>query len=283
MGLSMFAKFASLRCADRGCARRFVVPITLALFGSLLAITPPATVSGQASGSPVDQRYPVVLGLGDSVTAGTACNCQDFITRYATAISASSGQRSVGVNLGVPGSTSADLEADLNNSDPVRNEVRGAGTVIITIGANDLETDLQQENAGACTQSCYAPDIAAVGRHMSHILQQIRMLRAGQSTTILVTNYWNVFVDGDVAKAAGGQQQLAWSDAVTRQVNSAMCNAVDHAGAICVDLYSVFKGATGSQDPTALLADDGDHPNVAGSKVITDALLAAAAANRVGN
>lgn len=113
-------------------------------------------------------------------------------------------------------STSADLESDPNNSDRVRDEVSGAGTVTITIGANDLETDLQHENAGACAQSCYAPDISAVRGRMSHILQQIWMLRAGESTIILVTNYWNVLADGDVAKAAGSQRQLAWSDAVTR-------------------------------------------------------------------
>ncbi|PRZ43993.1 lysophospholipase L1-like esterase [Antricoccus suffuscus] len=255
--------------------RPLLMLLTFALLGAVTVTSPTAAVPGQTAGSTTVQHYPVVLGLGDSVTAGTACNCEDFITRFADAISTSSGHRSVGINLGVPGSTSADLESDLDNSDKVRNDVREAGTVIITIGANDLNTDLQDEQAGACDESCYGPDIAEVRTRVGHILQQIRALRGGQPTKVFVTNYWNVFADGDVAIADSGQQQLAWSDAVTRQANTALCSAADLAGAVCVDLYSAFKG-TGEKDPTRLLASDGDHPNAAGSKMITAALLAAA-------
>ena len=42
-----------------------------------------------------------------------------------------------------------------------------------------------------------------------------------------------------------------------------------------VDIYTPFKGADGSTDDTALLADDGDHPNAAGHQLIATALLAA--------
>ncbi len=271
----MAVKMRAWRHAGRQLVRPLMVLVTLALVGSISVITSPAEAPGQASGSTAYQRYPVVLGLGDSVTAGTACNCEDFITRYADAISASSGHLSVGINLGVPGATSTDLESDLENSDQVRSAVRAASSVIVTIGANDLNEDLQEEDAGPCDESCYGPDIAAMGARVSHILQHIRSLRGAQSTKILVTNYWNVFIDGDVAKESGGKRQLAWSDEVTRQANTALCSAADLAGAVCVDLYTAFKGASGERNLTDLLAGDGDHPNAAGSKVITGALLAA--------
>ena len=38
---------------------------------------------------------------------------------------------------------------------------------------------------------------------------------------------------------------------------------------------SAFKGDDRDQDPTALLAPDGDHPNAAGHQAIADALYAA--------
>jgi lysophospholipase L1-like esterase len=39
-----------------------------------------------------------------------------------------------------------------------------------------------------------------------------------------------------------------------------------------VDIYAPFEGA-GDRNPTALLADDGDHPNAAGHRLIAKALL----------
>lgn len=248
-----------------------------AFVGSSPAVSKAQLVAQRQSAAGFSTGQPrIVLGLGDSVTAGTACDCLDFITHYADIVSAQSARAWVGVNLGVPGSTSTDLEADLDKSVPVRDAVRRASTVIITIGANDLGPDLRQWNDDGCDESCYGPDIAAMGARVSHILGQIRTLRGDQRTRIMVTNYWNVFTDGAVARETGGEEQLSWSDRVTRQANEALCAAAHAAGASCVDLYTAFKGA-GDRDPTGLLADDGDHPNATGSEKITAALLAARA------
>jgi lysophospholipase L1-like esterase len=104
------------------------------------------------------------------------------------------------------------------------------------------------------------------------VVAEIRRLRAGRSTEVLVTDYWNVFVDGQVGAALGPQYQ-ALSDRVTRQANSAICAGAVQGGGVCVDLYAPFKG-DGSQDPTSLLADDGDHPDADGHRTIAEALAA---------
>jgi lysophospholipase L1-like esterase len=88
-----------------------------------------------------------------------------------------------------------------------------------------------------------------------------------------VTNYWNVFEDGDVGTAENGGSFQSWSDLLTRAANAQICEAARRGGATCVDLYSPFKG-DGSKNPTSRLAADGDHPNAAGHQLIASALLA---------
>jgi lysophospholipase L1-like esterase len=39
-------------------------------------------------------------------------------------------------------------------------------------------------------------------------------------------------------------------------------------GALYVSTYTAFKGPAGTNDPTGLLAADGDHPNAAGHQLI---------------
>ena len=92
--------------------------------------------------------------------------------------------------------------------------------------------------------------------------------------TVLVDNYWNVFTDGAVARADGGQEQLDWSAEVTKAANLAIAKAASGSGDLSVDLVKPFKRG-GDEDPTPLLADDGDHPNAAGVKAIVAANLAA--------
>jgi lysophospholipase L1-like esterase len=61
---------------------------------------------------------------------------------------------------------------------------------------------------------------------------------------------------------------------VTKAANRAICAAATAADDRCVDIYAPFEGA-GDRNPTTLLADDGDHPNAAGHRLIAQTLLAA--------
>ncbi|WP_169923678.1 SGNH/GDSL hydrolase family protein [Propionicimonas paludicola] len=215
-----------------------------------------------------------VVGLGDSVMAGTACNCRTILSRFAQSLAQREGRTVTDVNLGVAGYTTQDVLSQLTDDPGTRQDVQKADIVIMIIGANDLKDDFDAWLHGGCNSACYQPDVTAMQDRLVSIIRQTQALRAGQPTTILVDNYWNVFADGDVARAQGGQRQLDWSVAVTTAVNSAIAQASAQSGARTVDLVHVFKGS-GDEDPTSLLADDGDHPNAAGVQAIVAANLAA--------
>jgi lysophospholipase L1-like esterase len=215
-----------------------------------------------------------VVGLGDSVTAGSACDCADYVARYAAQIPAAAGGPAHAVNLGVGGLTSTQLLADVDGQGPLPQRVATADVVLVTIGANDLVPLQDTWARSGCPAACSSPAVQAVASNVTRIVARVKALRGRQPTRILVTDYWNVFEDGDVASAAHGASYLAWSDDLSRQLDTALCSAAEGAGATCVDLYAPFKG-DGGHNPTALLADDGDHPNAAGHDLIAAALLRA--------
>jgi lysophospholipase L1-like esterase len=223
----------------------------------------------------------LVVGLGDSVTAGSACDCLDFVRLYARELPPVEGGPARVVNLGVPGSTSADLRRDLEQQGPTTRTVAQASIVLVTIGANDLNPLLGRWRQGACPGDCWQDAVQAVNANVSAIVGDIHRLRRGRPTTVLVTNYWNVFIDGEVARRRLGADYLRWSDRLTRAADAAICRGSRSSGARCVDLYSAFKG-DGSEDPTDLLAEDGDHPNARGHRLISRVLLAATAGGRTG-
>jgi lysophospholipase L1-like esterase len=215
-----------------------------------------------------------VVGLGDSVTAGSACECTDFVSRYAARVPASAAGPARAVNLGEGGQTSAQLLSEISSGGSMAHQVASADVILLTIGANDLVPLLDTWSSSGCPASCSSAAVQAVGRNISGIVDRARTLRDGRPTRILVTGYWNVFQDGDVAGADRGAAYLRWSDDLTRRLNTAVRSAAQGSGATSVDLYAPFKG-DGDRNPTSLLAGDGDHPNSAGHELIATTLLRA--------
>ena len=244
---------------------------------------PPPAVRVQ----PVTEQAPAVslLGLGDSVTSGASCDCTPFVDQLASLL-ANRDHRAVSpVNLGEAGLTAAGLAAQMSDDPAVRRAVRRADVITVTIGANDLQPALDRwdqsattsSTAPGCARSSEGTALAQVGADLGRILDQVAALRAGRPTQVLVSQYWNVFEDGDVAAADRGPAYLRWSDVLTRCLNAQIEAAALSHDAVPVDLYAPFKGA-GDVDPTPLLADDGDHPDAAGHALIAHVLLAALAA-----
>ena len=190
------------------------------------------------------------------MTAGSACDCTDFVHRYAAQVPANAGGPARAVNLGVGGQTSAELLSEIGSGGAMAQQVAAADVLLVTIGANDLVPLQDTWSSSGCAASCSSPAVQAVGRNITGIVDHAKALRGGRPIRILVTDYWNVFEDGDVASASHGSAYLAWSDALSRQLNASVCSAARGAGATCVDLYAPFKG-DGSRNPTALLAGDG--------------------------
>ncbi|HEY5821926.1 MAG TPA: GDSL-type esterase/lipase family protein, partial [Propionibacteriaceae bacterium] len=170
--------------------------------------------------------------------------------------------------------TTSDLLDDLEHDRRTRTAVRAADVVVVTIGANDLAPALETWRSSDCPAGCYTPQVAAMGRRLGQVVAAVDAVHPGHHPTVLVTNYWNVFRDGDVGRRAEDDGYLDWSDAVTRVADAAICRSASLGGARCVDLYTPFKG-DGSGDPTSYLADDGDHPNAAGTALISRTVLAA--------
>jgi lysophospholipase L1-like esterase len=216
----------------------------------------------------------VVVGIGDSVTSATVCGCTGFVESYAAHLPGTVGGPAQAVNLGSNGLTAGGLRTLMTSPGPTATGVAQADILLVTIGANDLTPLLAQWQSSGCPAACYSPAVDAVGSNLGGVLAAAKSLRGNRPTRVLVTDYWNVFADGDVARASEGAAYLRWSDELTRALNTTICDVAQQAGATCVDLYAPFKG-DGTLNPTELLAADGDHPNAAGNKVISSALMAA--------
>ncbi|MGA8978984.1 MAG: SGNH/GDSL hydrolase family protein, partial [Pedococcus sp.] len=216
----------------------------------------------------------VVVGLGDSVMAGTSCDCQPFLARYATALADRQHLSARSENLGRSGLTIPGLGRQLATA-VTRRALGSASVVVVTIGANDLVPLVDRWHDGACGVACVRDAGARLAGPLESVLTRVRA-ELPDDAAMLVTTYWNVFEDGDVADGDYGPTFAQWSDAVTAEANSRICAAAHRVDATCVDLYAPFNGA-GGKDPTPLLADDGDHPNAAGHALIARALVAATA------
>ena len=236
--------------------------------------SPSSTTGADRGVSRASARPLVVIGLGDSVMSGSACNCDPFLSTYATALGAQQHVPAQVANLGKPGLTVSGLARQMD-TDSTLQALASASIVVVTIGANDLGPLVDRWRSGDCNDQCVSDATAGLSAPLDAVLTRIKAAapNAGQ---ILVTTYWNVFEDGAVADADYGPGFASWSDAVTIAANVQICRAADVIGAPCVDLYRPFNGS-GSKDPTPLLAEDGDHPNAAGHAAIAKALLAATA------
>ncbi len=250
-----------------------VTGLVLALGGHLGGTTPP-TVSATTPASPLPAALPgqvTVVGLGDSVMSGSHCDCSGVTAQYAAALASRDHRNVRDVNLGVDGDTTNTLQERLDTNAVTRDDLREADLVLVIEGANDLSPQLESWRVGDCEESCFLPAVDAMGKRLTTALATVRELVPAQAQ-LIVAGYWNVFPDGEAARAEGGQAEIDWSREITRAANIAIDQAAIPQHATYVDLTSSFL-ADGSRDPTPLLASDGDHPNAAGEHAIVTDLL----------
>lgn len=220
------------------------------------------------------------VALGDSVTAGSACGCTAFPALYATAAGAYYGVPVTMQNLGAGGLSSTQLVAVLAKTDSVESRaLRSADIDLITIGANDFGDDHDDVTAGVCSgaknDECTADELRQLGQNITDIVSTIHRDRGSRPTTILITGYWNVFEDGEVARSSFSAAGRAATKKLTASVNQTIEAAAHASGASYVDLAGPYDQADPDQDPTSLLAPDGDHPNAAGHALIARTLVSA--------
>lgn len=246
-----------------------LLAVLLALALSGCGSTAPARVPGAVlRPAPVS----LVVGLGDSVMAGTHCHCAGPVVEYARGLQQRSGRQVRGVDLGDNGATTRDLNLLLHRPGP-RGLLRHARVVLVIVGANDLLPQARRWEQDDCPRSCYLPAVRSMGERLRAALDHIHRLRSGSPGQVLVADYWNVFLGGQVGLEVEGRAMLRWSRAVTRAANRQIRGAADSTGDTWVDLYGPFMDP--DQDPTPLLAGDGDHPNARGVQVVVRRMLAA--------
>lgn len=217
-----------------------------------------------------------VVALGDSVTDGTNCGCVPFPQLYAAALGDRYGVAVQISNDGLGGATSADVLTGLETDSAV---VQSADVVVVTVGANDflgVSDDVLTASCGGDDRlACTRGGLVELQHNLEKVITTIKGLHREQPATVLLTGYWNVYEDGNVADADYSAAGRAASLELTAAVNRVIKATADATQATYVDLSAPFKGAAGDHDATPLLADDGDHPNSAGHRVIAQALLAA--------
>ena len=233
--------------------------------------SPSGTASSAGTPTPTAADVHRVLGLGDSVTAGSACGCVDFVRLLAHDLGLATGQDVAATNRGRPGQTSSQLLALVRGDAGVGADIRSADADVITIGANDLTPALQAWDAGGCDDACAQRDVGTVTSRVADVVHEVQALRGGRATRIIVTDYWNVFEDGEVARHNFPAEGRAATTTLTRNANQVIASTAHADGAVFVDLYDAFEDS--GRDVTSLLAPDGDHPNAAGHALIARLLL----------
>ena len=242
--------------AAHSCARR-----AYGLIRRAVAMAAVAVLAGCTGQPPAARAGDTVVTFGDSVPAGTACDCTAFPELYAREIAARS------IDLAQPGLTAADLRAQLDTPQAA-DAVRRASVVLIMVGANDLAAVFESGHGGG---AAYASAAASVRRDVGASLSRIRVLR-GAGRPVIVLGYWNVVEDGEVGHADYGTDGAAEAAIATDQANAALRQAAQAAGAVFLDTSAALNG---DGDPTDLLTSDGDHPNLRGHEAIAEALYTA--------
>jgi len=220
-----------------------------------------------------------LVAVGDSVPAGSGCGCTPFPDRYAGSLAATTGRKVAVSNDGMPGLTSPGLLTRLQDGQGVAADVAAADILTITIGANDFDYAQADPSCPGGAVACFDSQLAELSHDLNSILARVAVLRHHSPTTVLLTGYWDIWEDGQVA-AFTGPPYVAIGDELTRQVNQRLQQSANAGGAIYVDLSAPFRGRSGKDDDTGLLAGDGDHPNAAGHQTIAQALLAATPTQR---
>jgi len=256
-----------MRAAWR-CAVALVAAVAVCAIGNTApkAYTAVHAAAAQRNALSGSGPHPIVA-LGDSVPSGAACGCTPYPQLSGSGLAAL-GVRGISVdNLAVGGYTTEDVVEQLTDDTQAINALKRSDLTEVEIGANDIGPS----DACGTDADCYAPQVPQVEQNLRVIVQRVHQLTAGHKSLVVLLDYWNVWLGGRYAQARG-QAYVAMADAVTNDVSNVIKAVAEQTGAAYVDLRAAFKGPDYTDDETALLADDGDHPNAAGHRLIASAV-----------
>jgi lysophospholipase L1-like esterase len=212
----------------------------------------------------------ITVALGDSVPYGTACGCTPYPQLTADDIAHHVGHSVNASNDAQPGWTTTDVLNQLQHDDGVSSRVQRASVVTVEIGANDVA------HSPSCGDEleCYAPTLPDVQHNLDTIVGRIHALTHGHPVSVVLVDYWSVWLGGTYAQAQGPEYVQA-ADNLTAQVDDIIKTVAHNTGSTYVDLRTAFRGPDHDGDETNLLAPDGEHPNAEGQETIAQAIEAA--------
>lgn len=122
-----------------------------------------------------------------------------------------------------------------------RKALGDADVVLITIVANDVVETFTETSDRDCDDTCIAGKAEAVGMDGREALAAVDAATHRPAVRVYLTTYWNVSVDGAVAREEESASFNAWIDRLTRRVNAELTEAARERGAATVDTYAAFS------------------------------------------
>ncbi|WP_124727106.1 GDSL-type esterase/lipase family protein [Staphylospora marina] len=219
---------------------------------------PKSNLASKPEASPTTATPPagMLLGLGDSLTRGIGdSQGQGYFGIVKEELSKSSGGSFSAVNLAVQGSTSEDLLRQVREK-RVKQLVKEAGKIVITIGGNDLFRSSGRlaridEQEAEKARLRYRENLSA-------ILSELRS--SNPQAPVFLLGLYNPF--GDVADAETSSRLVASWNHTMNEVASRFEKVV------VVPTHDLFQ-----LNPGAYLYTDHFHPNRPGYERMADRLL----------
>ncbi|MDT0122199.1 GDSL-type esterase/lipase family protein [Paenibacillus sp. RRE4] len=194
------------------------------------------------------------VAIGDSLTVGTgALLGTGFVPIYRRMAEMNLRTFVSMDNLGVNGLTSGELQQMINGHPRVRQAIREADMITVSIGGNDLIRTFKASggipNAGKMTQV-----LGETRHHVSQVMRQIRQLKGDQKYFVRSIGLYNPYPQSTEA--------AYW----VRQYNSYL-NGAGSGNYACAQVYDKFEGRE-----RELLFWDRVHPNARGYRIIAEQL-----------
>lgn len=142
-----------------------------------------------------------VTALGDSVPSAYGCDCDGYVQTFADLLATRTSRPVTVHNDAVAGATSADVLAAVRGA--AARDVARSDVVIVQVGANDVDVDLLEDPRceRSAVEVCWGSDLRGLRANLDRIATSTAT-GPGRPLVLLV-DYWNVSVDGAVARARG--------------------------------------------------------------------------------